>query len=111
MILGRTSPLNGFLPPLRSDRTHKRGGGVAIYVSKGLNAIRKDLNVYLEAICLEIKLSTKKNVFVIAVYRPPNENLSAFIYNMDLVLEEVVSANGSITCVVGGFNAKSCTYF
>lgn len=103
--------LNGFLPPLRCDRTHKRGGGVAIYVRKGLNAIRKDLNVNLEAICLEIKLSRKKNVFVIAVYRPPNENLSAFIYNMDLVLEEVVSANGSITCVVGDFNAKSCNWW
>ena len=49
--------LNGFLPPVRWDSsTFKRGGGVAIFVPKGLNAIRNYINVSLEAIYLEVKL-------------------------------------------------------
>ena len=41
----------GYLPPFRCDRMHKRGGGVAVFVRRGLHVSPMPLSPGLEAPC------------------------------------------------------------
>ena len=67
----------------RQDRTHKKGGGVAIVISSKLCcAERQDLSSKLEeteCVTLEIKLKSGENCIVSSMYQPPNSDTSMFI--------------------------------
>ena len=61
----------GFQPPFRRDRLHGRGGGVAVYVRNGLNAVSTNMLTDLECVKITLHLPGKEKVSVVAVYRPP----------------------------------------
>ena len=64
--------LSGFQAPVRFDRPDgQTGGGVAIYVRRGLSAIPVNLPVNgVEVVCVELCVSSRKKMYVITVSRP-----------------------------------------
>ena len=76
--------LSGY-SPINLYRDKRRGGGVSLFVKESLHYItRKDLNVFnadIEAVFIEIDkklISTKKNIVVGCVYRPPDHSVATF---------------------------------
>ena len=51
----------GYLPPFRCDRMHKRGGGVAVFVRRGLHVSPMPLSPGLEALGIVLHLPKIKN--------------------------------------------------
>ena len=107
-------PLNvmnipGFQPPFRCDRLHSRGGGVAVYVRTGLNAVLSDAKSSLESVSLVLHLPGKRKVSILAVYRPPNSDCSSFLSDLDATLSSLKRSASFLTCVVGDFNSKLST--
>lgn len=93
--------LPGFQDPYRKDRLDRQGGGVAVYVSDNIGAIRKFEfeNQNLEAIWLEIKCLHNKMFYLCVCYRPPNSSaefwnlLNESIYNVkDLGIKNILIA-------------------
>ena len=64
---------------VRKDR-NSDGGGVAIYVLKGLEfAVRDDLMVYkLENVTIQLKIGNYRSFIVTALYRPPDKPVEYF---------------------------------
>ena len=96
--------LQNFLPPFRTDRRDRPGGGVAIYIRDTLLCKRrKDLEINgLEAVWVEVTIKSKK-VIVGGIYRPPNSNADYF----NLMLESIDRAyNTNIYDIIitGDFN-------
>lgn len=85
-----------------------------MYVRKGLNAVPVPLEGQMEAICVELHLPSRKNVYVLAVYRAPSggASLPDFVSDLDSVLANLnLISPKHLTCVVGDFNAKSSTWW
>ena len=96
--------IRNFLPPFRTDRLDRPGGGVVIYARDTLLCKRrKDIEIDgLEAVWLEVTIKSKK-VLVGGIYRPPSSNSDYF----NLVLESVDRAfNTNIPdmIITGDFN-------
>ena len=68
-----------FLPGFtlfRRDRLVKKGGGVAVFVSESINAVRRsDLEID-ESVWIEIFLPKSKGLLFGTFYRPPSESVS-----------------------------------
>ena len=79
-----TSPpvlINGY-ELIHRCRTHKRGGGVGILVSKALRykeckAITSSI-VENECVTIELELRSHEKCIISSMYRPPNVNIQAF---------------------------------
>ncbi len=102
--------LPGFQPPDRCDRPVKRGGGVAIYVRNGLaiSPIKIFNNVDIECLAVQIDLPKRKKLLVFAVYRPPDQDVCAFLDALDTAISPHLHRN---ICLVGDFNAKHTAWF
>ncbi len=100
--------LPGFQPPIRCDRVHKRGGGVAVYVRRGLTATPVSFPDILEAVCLKVLLPQRKFLHVVAIYRPPKGNVSPaeFVSYLESAVDSIKNSANSTICIVGDFNAK-----
>lgn len=60
----------------RRDRLVKKGGGVAVFVSESINAVRRsDLEID-ESVWIEIFLPKSKGLLFGTFYRPPSESVS-----------------------------------
>ena len=60
----------------RRDSLVKKGGGVAVFVSKSINAVRRsDLEID-ESVWIEIFLPKSKGLLFGTFYRPPSESVS-----------------------------------
>ena len=68
-----------FLPPFRTDKKDRSGGGVVIYARNTLSCKRrKDIEINgLEVVWLEIAIKSKK-VLIGGIYRPPNSSFEYF---------------------------------
>lgn len=96
--------IENFLPPQRTDRFNRPGGGVVVYVKDSfLLKRRSDLEIQgLEAVWVEIRIHGK-TLLLGGFYRPPKSNNDYF----NLILESVDRAyNTNITDIVitGDFN-------
>ena len=96
--------LQNFLPPFRTDRRDRPGGGVAIYIRDTLLCKRrKDLEINgLEVVWVEVTIKSKK-VIVGGIYRPPNSNADYF----NLMLESIDRAHNTNIydiIITGDFN-------
>lgn len=83
-------------------RNSSRGGGIAVYIKKTWSAISLDISLK-HAECLSLKLC--KNNFVIsllAVYRPPSQNVRNFLDELTASLETMVPTDK--LCIVGDMN-------
>lgn len=101
--------LENFLPPFRTDRFDRPGGGVIMFVRNTIFCKRRnDLEIRgLEAVWIEVTVKTKK-LLIGGFYRPPNSNLDYF----NLILESVDRAhNTNITDIIitGDFNYNMLT--
>ena len=92
---------------VRKDRLHKDGGGLLMYIRKGLDfGHRRDLEMdTVEVIWIEIKLSNKP-ILLSLVYRPPNaDSISThnWLASMEEMLIHAYSENKAIV-LTGDFN-------
>ena len=76
--------LQSFMPPYRTDRLERTGGGVVIYVRDTFLCKRRDdLEIRgLEAVSVEVKVKGKC-ILVGGFYRPPNSNNAYFNLNTE----------------------------
>ncbi|XP_020605300.1 uncharacterized protein LOC110044121, partial [Orbicella faveolata] len=94
----------------RRDRLVRKGGGVAVFVSESINAVRRsDLEID-ESVWIEIFLPKSKSILFGTFYRPPSESDSqpdvdylARVYNS----LDSAAAEGKEIVVNGDFN---CDY-
>ena len=96
--------LLNFLPPFRTDRRDRPGGGVAIYVRDTLLCKRrKDFEINgLESVWVEVTIKSKK-IIIGGIYRPPESNSDYF----NLILESIdraCSTNIHDIIITGDFN-------
>ena len=91
---------------LRSDRPNGRGGGVAMYIKKGLSYNLLNgvpLIPECETLFIEIINPHGKNVVIGIVYRPPSSSIDTFITNLDMCIESVCKG-GKPLYLMGDFN-------
>ena len=86
----------------RKDR-NRRGGGVLVYVSNNVKAVRRvDLeDVRIEALWIEVKLD-KRQILVCNVYRPPDTK-AEWMDELAVMVEHGVQA-GKMVVVLGDLN-------
>ena len=105
--------LAGFQLPFRCDRSRASGhtgGGVAIYVRSGISVVPVDFSSELEAVCVELRLSSRKALHVIAIYRPPKSDFEKFLDQFDIALTPLRKKALKSTCIVGDFNARCSSW-
>lgn len=100
--------LPGFQLPVRFDRAHGRGGGVAVYVRSGLAAtpVLCPPSSVFECVSVAVHVARRSSVTVIAAYRPPASDPDSFVDYLDSVLNNLTKAAARKVCLVGDFNAK-----
>ena len=92
----------------RRDRLVKKGGGVAVFVSESINAVRRsDLEID-ESVWIEILLPKSKGLLFGTFYRPPSESVSQpdldymdrFYNSLDYAAAEgkEIIVNGEFNC-------------
>lgn len=86
----------------------KKGGGICIFVRKGITIDISDCvslsNENIELFHVNIKKDMASKINIIGVYRPPTGNLSAAIDSLDEAVKEIRNKfKGDITCL-GDFN-------
>ena len=92
----------------RRDRLVKKGGGVAVFVSESINAVRRsDLEID-ESVWIEIFLPKSKGLLFGTFYRPPSESVSQpdldymdrFYNSLDYAAAEgkEIIVNGDFNC-------------
>ena len=83
---------------LRSDRGHRKGGGVAIYAKNDIKfKVRPDLHIEgTENIFIEILNNDAKNVIVGVIYRPPVHNIDIYLENFEACLSVIAQENKNI---------------
>lgn len=93
----------------RELRSNRRGGGVALFVKKGIPACGKfDMNNHIESCWCEIKFHTGFMVSVGVIYRSTNANIFNISNVDDMILKDVAKIDLLPNCavVVGDFNAR-----
>ena len=78
-VNNREIRIENFMPPFRTDRNDRLGGGVIVYVRDTLLCKRPvDLEVQgVKGVWLELTIKSKR-IFVVSFYRPPNNSLEYF---------------------------------
>ena len=96
-------------PPIRKDRTGKRGGGVCIYVRDNLIVkSRPDLEIQgLEAVWAEVRNANYK-LLVCAMYRPPKSSVEYWNLIEDSITE-AKSTNIRNIFILGDLNDNQLT--
>lgn len=88
------------------NREGKNGGGVALFVDKGLiykvvDSMSVVIDDEMECITIEICMERMKNVIVSCVYRKPGSNIDTFTDNMERLFTKTKQ---KINYVCGDFN-------
>lgn len=95
---------------VRQDRTDKRGGGIAFYISEQLQfKIRKEKCIQQsESLFLEIMSPNNKNIIIGLIYRPPHSSINLFCEDLDKCLHTLTS-EGKQLYLMGDFNIDLIT--
>ena len=100
--------IDGYQNPgdFRKDR-NKHGGGLITYIRKGIpHKILPDLEPKnIEVTCIELTFGKRKWGYV-AIYRPPNQNIKAFITELTKCLEQITNHYDHII-VTGDININT----
>ncbi|MCG8113671.1 MAG: reverse transcriptase domain-containing protein [Candidatus Thiodiazotropha taylori] len=93
-----------FMPPFRTDRRGRPGGGVAIYVRDTLSCKRRpDLEIYsVESVWLELQVKSKR-ILIGGFYRPPNSNQDHFTLIKESI-DKACNTNIADIVITGDFN-------
>lgn len=89
------------------NRTNKRSGGVALFVSedlkcKQIQCMTMAIDDIMECISVEIELEKMSNIIVTCIYRRPGSLMETFIEKMDELLSKVNENKTFLVC--GDFN-------
>ena len=93
-------------------RSHKRGGGVSLYLHESLQyKSRKDLIIggEINSVFVEIEknsLNTDSNIIIGVVYRPPNSSIPSFTTAFHALLDKLVSEKKYIY-IMGDYNVNT----
>ena len=98
---------------ISNNRTHRRGGGVCLYVNNQFDYIVKnDLtlnNTCMQSLFIEILNGKEKNIVIGIIYRAPNSNFSDFISHMERMLLKLKVLD--LPCyIMGDFNIDLLKY-
>ena len=94
--------IEGFQNIIRKDRT-RHGGGVAIYVEKGLDfKIRTDLALDIESISIQLEIKYVKPIILSTLYRPPDSLVELFKPIESLLMS--IDQENKECIIVGDFN-------
>ena len=92
---------------VHTPRTHRGGGGVAMFVSDDLHyKPRKDLQFAgdsYESIFVEISCDNDKNIIVGTIYKSPDTCCKEFLHMLDKCLDKIIAENKQIY-LMGDFN-------
>ena len=93
-----------FMPPFRTDRNDRPGGGVIVYVRDTISCKRRvDLEVQgVEGVCMELTIKSKC-ILVGGFYRPPNSSLEYFNLLKESI-DRACSTNIIDIIITGAFN-------
>ena len=89
-------PLQGYeAAPVNRD--HKRGRGVAIYISKSIGfmeikSMSSVVDNIMECVAIELKLNKRKHVIIGCIYRTLGSNVDIFNDTLELLLHKVKNA-------------------
>ena len=86
------------------------GWRVAVYVRTGIPANNMvKIHSSLEAVCIKLHLAQRKNVYVVAVYRPPKGGASAadFMKCLQSSLDDILVSSKSTVCLVGNLMLRT----
>ena len=93
-------------------RTHKRGGGVSLYLHESLQyKSRKDLFIGGEtnSVFVEVdksSLNIDRNIIIGLIYRPPNSSISSFTQAVHALLDILISEKKHIY-ILGDYNVNT----
>ena len=100
--------IEGYSTSFVKNRQGRRGGGLAIYVEKGLTVTHLNITADIENIVLQIE--TKTNELVIAlIYRPPQQTVTYFLSELESILEALTFKKtkiNSLRRLQHGYNYK-----
>ena len=92
---------------VRRDRKGKRGGGILCFIHESLQWVhRTDLSTNNEDVWLEL-FCQGRNIIMCLSYRPPNEQMAAFLNNAETSLEKAFSETPRLI-LAGDYNARNC---
>ena len=96
--------IENFMPPFRTDRNDRPGGGVIVYVRDTLSCKRRvDLEVQgVEGVWLELTIKSKR-ILVGGFYRPPKSSLEYFNLLKESI-DRACSTNIIDIIITGDFN-------
>ena len=95
-----------YYPIVSKCRKSQRGGGVAIYVKKGIKFEVCEVNTHQECLVIDIKLRNNLSKRVGIIYRPPQCRVQQFFDDFEDILRYVADKN-CILC--GDFNIDILT--
>ena len=91
---------------LHSQPTRSAAGGVALYTSKSLNAVKRtDLSITdeeFETVWVEIKNAKSKNTLCCCAYRHPSPSPERFTEHIETILHNLTRENKNIF-ILGDF--------
>ena len=103
--------LPGYQPIVYKTRSTARGGGVALFIKKGIKfKIIDQFSIFhervFESICIELTYPSKKRMNVMSIYRPPgnhptlssSDQLNEFLQTFNSLCSAI--ANQSKTCII-----------
>ena len=94
--------IEGFQNIIHKDRT-QHGGGVAIYVKKGLDfKIRTDLALDIESISIQLEIKYVKPIILSTLYHPPDSLVELFKPIESLLMS--IDQENKECIIVGDFN-------
>ena len=93
--------LEGYHQPFTSTRTQKRGGGIAIYVTKDLEAELFHSDEYHESVSVKINDPKNKKKITVSCFCEPSRNKNTYLEHVEEVLDK--KGNG-LQIVCGDFN-------
>ena len=101
--------LNGY-NHFHVTRNQRKGGGLSIFIQNELAGMQRDDMSYvsdvMEVLSVEISkqdISTRKDVIISVVYRPPNTDVTAFVESLQELLSKVKKEN-KLVYLMGDFN-------
>lgn len=89
------------------NRTNRRGGGVALYVSsdlkcKTIESMTNATEDLMECLTIEIEMKKQRNIVVTCIYRTPGSSITTFNNKLEQLLFGINENKVSIIC--GDFN-------
>ena len=79
---------------VRRDRVGARGGGVCLYIKRGVSFKKIQTSPTLEQLCISLTISNIQ-LSLCVIYRPPNQNVNVFIDELETTVSNLLQLSDS----------------